>query len=157
MTSPDALMAEGARALVDGVERLGAAWVVGAVTGIVDAWGRLDDATRTETLARAQVAGRQAATRVSAELQALFALDPAAQRATPLQIVRSLRWEATEVLAAAGIPPVERDEYEERAFPDDVYAIVPKSAADLGDDDLGGALLAWGIGKARVLRDRQNQ
>jgi hypothetical protein len=157
MTSPDALMAEGARALVDGVERLGGAWVVGAVTAIVDAWGRLDDATRAEALARAQVAGAQAAARVSAELQALFALDPAAQRATPLQIVRSLRREATEVLAAAGIPPVERDEYEERSFPDDVYAIVPKSAADLGDDDLGGALLAWGIGKARVLRDRQNQ
>jgi hypothetical protein len=26
----------------------------------------------------------------------------------------------------------------------------------LGDEDLGGALLAWGVGKARVLRDRKN-
>ena len=149
-------MAEGARTLIGGVERLGAAWVVRAVADVVDAWGRLDEEGRSATLAEAQVAGERGATRVAEELRALFAVDPAAQRATPLEIIRSLRREATQVLVAAGIPPVDRDQYEERAFPDDVYAIVPKSAADLGDDDLGGALLAWGIGKARVLRERQN-
>jgi len=149
-------MADGARTLISGVERLGAAWVVRAVAGVVDAWGRLDEDRRSATLAEAQVAGQRAATRVAGELRALFAIDPAAQRATPLEIIRSLRREPTQILAAAGIPPVDRDQYDERAFPDDVYAIVPKSAADLGDDDLGGALLAWGIGKARVLRERQN-
>ena len=152
MAEGDALMAEAAAAIVGGVERLGAAWVVGAVTRIVDAWGRLDDGARAAAVERARDAGTRAATRVAAELRALFALDPAAQRATPLEIVRTLRVEATAVLVAAGVPPVERDAFDTRAFPDDVYGIVPRSLADLGDDELGGALLAWGLGKSKVLR-----
>jgi hypothetical protein len=154
MSVPDPLMVEGERALVEGVERLGPEWVVRAVTAIVDAYGRLDSATRDETLAAARPAGNAAATRVAAELRELFALDPADQRVTPLEIIRGLRREPTEVLATAGIPEVERDTYDSRAFPDDRYGIVPKSVVELGDDELGGALLAWGIGKARILRER---
>jgi hypothetical protein len=153
-TNAESLMAEGADKLVDGIERLGAGWVVHAVTEIVDAWGRLDAETRAATIDAAHAAGTRATVRVARELRALFALDPAAQRATPLEIVRSLRREATEVLAAAGIPEVERDRYDVRSFPDDVYGIVPKAITDLGDEDLGGALLAWGIGKARVIQQR---
>ena len=97
---------------------------------------------------------RAGAARVEGELRALFALDPAAQRATPLEIIRSLRREAGEVLRAAGVPEVVRDPFETRAFPDDVYGIVLKTPAELGDDELGGALLAWGLGKAKVLRAR---
>src|SRR5437660_1579405 len=92
-TDAESLMAEGAAKIVDGVERLGAGWVVHAVTEIVDAWGRLDAATRAATVAEAQAAGTRAATRVAGELRELFALDPMAQRATPLEIVRSLRRE----------------------------------------------------------------
>ncbi len=153
-TNAESLMAEGAGKIVDGVERLGAGWVVQAVTEIVDAWGRLDPETRAATIAEADAAGTRAAARVAGELRVLFALDPRAQRATPLEVVRSLRREATEVLAAAGIPEVERDRYDVRSFPDDAYGIVPKTITDLGDDDLGGALLAWGIGKVRVIRER---
>ena len=153
------LMAEGAARLVEGVERNGAAWVVEAVTRLVDLWARLAPGARAETLSAAREAGDAAATRAATELRAFFALDPADQRTTPLAIIRSLRREATETLAAAGIPPIERDPYEVRSFPDDVYGIVPKSPADLGDDErareeLGGALLAWGMGKAAVLRAR---
>jgi hypothetical protein len=154
MSAPDPLMVEGERALVDGVERLGAAWVLRAVTAIVEAYGRLDAATRAQTLAAARPAGDAAARRVASELRALFDLDPADQRVTPLEIIRSLRREATAVLQGAGIPEVERDTYDSRAFPDDIYGIVPKSVAELGDEALGGALLAWGIGKAKMLRDR---
>ena len=50
------------------------------------------------------------------------------------------------------MPEVVRDPFESRAFPDDVYGIVLKTPAELGDDELGGALLAWGLGKAKVLR-----
>jgi len=149
-----ALMAEGAAALVAGVDRLGAPWVTRAVTGLVDAWGRLDDGARAAALAAAATAGERAAARVEAELRALFELDPAAQRATPLEVIRSLRLEASDVLRAAGVPEVERDPFETRAFPDDVYGIVLKTPAELGDDELGGALLAWGLGKAKVLRAR---
>jgi hypothetical protein len=148
------LMGEGAAALVAGVARLGGAWVVRSVMGLVDAWGRLDAAARADAATAAAAAGEQAAARVQAELRALFELDPAAQRATPLEIIRSLRREAGEVLRAAGVPEVERDPFETRAFPDDVYGIVLKTPAELGDDELGGALLAWGLGKAKVLRAR---
>ena len=145
-------MDEGAARLVDGVERLGAAWVVAAVTGIVDAWGRLDPAARVDTLAAAQTSGEAAAARVAAELRTFFATGVSEQRTTPLAIIKSLRVEATAVLRDAGIPEVERDEFETLAFPDDVYAIVLKSPVELGDEELGGALLAWGMGKANALR-----
>jgi hypothetical protein len=148
------LMAEGAARLVDGVERFGAAWVVAAVTGIVDAWGKLDPAARTNTLAAAQGAGSAAAARVADELRSFFATDVSEQRTTPLEIIKSLRTEATAVLRDAGIPEVERDEFEARAFPDDMYGIVLKSPVELGDEELGGALLAWGMGKAKTLRAR---
>jgi hypothetical protein len=149
-----ALMDEAGTAIAAGVDRLAGDWVVRTVTDVVDAWGGLDGARRTETRARARAAGASGAARVGAGLRALFATDPAAQRTTPLEIVRTLRYDVTEVLAAAGVPPVERDPFDERSFPDDVYAIVPRSLADLGDDDLAPMLMAWGLGKARVLRAR---
>jgi hypothetical protein len=155
-TDPEALMADGARRIVAGVHHLAAPWVENAVMRVVQAWARLDQPTRVRVRAEAAAAGATAATRVEHELEALFALDVEAQRTTPLAVVRSLRVEATEVLRAAGIPEVERDPYDVRAFPDDIYGIVPKSITELGDEDLGGALLAWGVGKARVLRDRKN-
>jgi hypothetical protein len=145
-------MRDAEAAMRDGVDRLAAAWVVREVTRIVDAWGRLDDTTRTQTLDDARRAGDEARARVLDELDALFALAPSEQRATPLQIVRSLRVEVTAVLSAAGIPEVERDEFDARAFPDDRYGVVPKAFADLGDDDLGPMLMAWGVGKTLVLR-----
>ena len=86
--------------------------------------------------------------------RALFAVDPVDHRATPLEIVRSLRREPTQLLARSGVPPVPRDQYETRSFPDDVYGIVPRSLADLGDEELGHQMLAWGIGKTTVLRAR---
>ena len=61
------------------------------------------------------------------------------------------------MLRAAGVPEVVRDPFETRAFPDDVYGIVLKTPAELGDDELGGALLAWGLGKAKVLRARPSR
>ena len=149
-------MAEGAERIVDGVDRLAAAWVVRAVMRIVDAWGRLTPDARTATIAAARDAGEVARTRVVRELREFFAVDVAEQRTTPLAIVRTLRTDATEVLRAAGIPEVERDEFDTRAFPDDIYGIVPLSIAELGDDELGGALLAWGLGKSGVLRDGKN-
>src|ERR1700741_3289312 len=106
-----------AAALTEGVQRLGAAWVVRAVTRIVDAWGRLDADARRAALADAERAGEEGATRVAGDLRMLFATDPGAQRATPLEVVRSLRREATAVLAAAGVPEVERDAHAARIFP----------------------------------------
>lgn len=151
-TDPEHVMADAAAALVAGVERLGAGWVAESVRRVLDASATLDPAARDRALAEAGVAGEQAAARVAAELRALFAHAPADQRATPLEIVRSLRREATAVLARAGVPPVRRDPYDARAFPDDTYGIVLRHVHELGDESLGGALLAWGLAKARALR-----
>ena len=144
-------MEEASAAIVAGVEQLAAQWVVSAVTSILDAWGRLDPSERAAALDQARAAGAMGAVRTVAELRDFFATDPAWQRTTPLAIVRTLRREATSVLAAAGVPPVERDPFDTGSFPDDVYALVPQSLADLGDDDLAPMLMVWGIGKSKVL------
>jgi hypothetical protein len=125
------------------------------VTRIIDAWGRIEPAARADAIATAESAAGPATARVVTELRALFALDAAAQRTTPLQIVRTLVAAPTAVLRAAGVPGVERDEFEQRALPDDDYDLAPRTLGDLGDPDLGPLLLVWGLAKAAVLRERR--
>ncbi|MGQ0823500.1 MAG: hypothetical protein ACT4OX_00480 [Actinomycetota bacterium] len=142
-----ALMRDAEAAILEGVARGASSWVVGAVTrvaGVADA----------ELVSDARAAGDAARDRVVAELRELFAQDPAEQRATPLEIVRSLRSEVTALLQSRGVKSVARDPFERRAFPDDEYAVVLKSLAELGDEELGPTLLAWGLGKSKVLRHR---
>ena len=144
-------------AIVAGVERCGPSWVVGSVTRRVDAFGRLDAQERAAAIAEAEAAAAPAVEAVVAALRDLFARDPAEQRTTPLQIVRGLVAAPTAVLEAAGVPGVVRDPFEERAFPDDEYDLVPRTLGDLGDPDLGPLLLAWGLAKAAVLRSRAEE
>jgi hypothetical protein len=127
------------------------------VTRLVDAWGRLDGEQRSAAIEAAEAAAAPAVASVVAALRELFALDPAQQRTTPLQVVRSLVATPTAVLLAAGVPGVVRDAFEERAFPDDEYDLVPRTLGDLGDPDFGPLLLAWGIAKAAVLRARAEE
>jgi len=141
-------------AIVAGVERSGPAWVVASVTRVVDAWGRLDAEQRAATIAAALDASGPATADVVERLRVLFTRDPAEQRTTPLQIVRGMVAAPTAVLRDAGVPGVVRDAFEERAFPDDDYDLVPRTLGDLGDPDLGPLLLAWGLAKAAVLRAR---
>lgn len=149
---PDVRMAEAGARLVTAVRDRGAAWVVGVVTERIDQWGGLSAPDRVAAIAAAERVGAGAARRVADELVALLALPAAEQRLTPLEIMRGLRVEATGILAAAGVPEVVRDDFEARAFPDDVYGIVLRAPAELGDDELGAVLLAWGLAKTRVLR-----
>ena len=127
------------------------------MTRLVDTWGRLDSDRRAGAIAGAEAAAGPAVATVVAALRELFAADPAEQRTTPLQIVRRLVAAPTAVLQAAGVPGVVRDAFEERAFPDDEYDLVPRTLGDLGDPDLGPLLLAWGIAKAAVLRARAEE
>ena len=140
-------------AIVGGVRTSLPAWVERQVTRILDAWGRLEPGDRARVDAEAHAAGRAATDRVCAELDALFAVEPVAQRTAPLEIVRSAYLEPTAVLRDAGIPEVVRDAFDERAWPGDVYDLVPRSFADLGDADLGPLHLAWGLAKSRALRE----
>jgi hypothetical protein len=149
-----AMLADASAAITAGVAREVPAWVVRAVAGILDAWGRADASTRRRAVADARGAGDAAAARVGAELDELLAADPADQQSTPLEVVRTVYREPTAILRAAGVPAIVRDEFDERAWPDDVYGLVPRTLGDLGDEDLAPLLLVWGTAKATVLRAR---
>jgi hypothetical protein len=147
------LLEEASAALIDGVEAVVPAWAVRGAGDLLVAWDRLDPAQRQDVVADARRAGERAARRVAAELAELLALDPAEQRATPLQIIRTAVAEPTAVLAAAGMPDVVRDPFDERAWPDDRFGLVPRTLKDL-DPDLAAVHFAWGVAKAAVLRAR---
>ena len=144
-------------AIVAGVEAQVPAWVQARVEQLLDAWGRASAGVRARAEVVSAEAGAAAAARITAELRALFAVDPEKQRATPLEIVRGVYREPTAVLEAVGVPPVVRDEFDERAWPDDVYGLVPRTLGDLGDPDLAPLHLAWGMAKAAVIRARRGR
>jgi hypothetical protein len=138
---------------VAGVRHQLPAYLLSRAGRVADAWGLTGEA-RAEIEDALRAAATAATARVTAELEALLALDPADQRATPLEIVRSAAREPTAVLRAAGVGAVVRDEFDERHAPDDLYDLAPRAVGDLGDPELGPQLLAWGLAKSRVLRAR---
>jgi hypothetical protein len=142
-------------AIVAGVEAQVPAWARARVEWLLDAWGRASAGARARAEAESAEAGTRAAERIVAELRDLLVLDPERQGATPLEIVRTAYREPTVVLVAAGVPPVLRDEFDERAWPDDVYGLVPRTFGDLGDPELAPLHLAWGLAKAAVIRARR--
>jgi hypothetical protein len=134
-----------ASALADGIEAALPGWVERSVATIMTAWEGL---VPSEVAAAAAAAGLEASAQVGPPVRALLEADIDEQRTTPLALVRRLAVQfPTEVLAAAGVPEVVRDEAAEELFPDDVYDLVPASFADLGPEvaDLG---LGWGAAKA---------
>ncbi len=149
-----AMLEETGAEIVTGVARHVPVWVVEQVERVLLAWGRLDAPRLDETREAAILAGAVAARRVTAELGELLRVDPELQASTPLEIVRTIYREPTGVLAAAGVPPVVRDAFDERAWPEDVYGLVPRTFGDLGDEELAPLHLAWGLAKATVLRCR---
>ncbi len=148
-------LADAGAAIVAGVEAHVPRWARRQVDRLLDAWGRATPEARARAEADAIDAGNDAARRIVVELRELFDTDPERQRVTPLEIVRSAYREPTQVLAAAGVPEVVRDEFDERAWPDDVYGLVPRTFGDLGDPELAPLHLAWGMAKATVIRGRR--
>lgn len=144
---------EASAVLVAGLDAALPAWAARSADHLLAAWGSLDPARRTEVVAEARQAGEAAARRVADELTELLALDPAEQRATPLEVIRGAVAEPTAVLAAAGVPDVVRDPFEEQAWPHDRFGLVPRTLRDL-DPDLAAVHFAWGVAKAAVLRAR---
>ena len=155
LDEPTALLrlSEASAALIEGVGVALPEWAARAAEGLLTAWGGLDAGRSQGVAEEARQAGERAARRVAAELRDLLALDPAEQRATPLEIIRSAVAEPTAVLAAAGMPDVVRDPFEEQAWPEDRFGLVPRTLRDL-DPDLAAIHFAWGIAKASLLRAR---
>ncbi len=97
---------------------------------------------------------RRVAPSIADAVGQFLALDVDAQRGTPLAMLRSAVVHPTEVLRAAGVPPVERDEFLRQTFPDDVYGLVPASWSDLGPEVQEPGIV-WGAWKAGVVLSRR--
>ncbi len=107
-------------------------------------------------LTAAAAAGVLAQREVGPRVRALLDTDIDEQRSTPLSLLREAVRYPTEVLRAAGVEPVERDEMQERLLPDDVYDLAPATFADV-DPALAEPGLVWGAAKALAHRRRHVQ
>jgi len=138
-----------AAALADAIEAALPGWVERAVAARA---GPAADSLR----AAAADAGRRAAAETAAEIRGLLATDVDEQRAGPLAVLRGAVRHPTEVLRAAGVPPVRRDPFAVRAFPDDVYDLSPATWADV-DPALHDHGILWGAAKAHVVLARRRR
>jgi len=136
-----------AEALAAAVDASLAEWVVRCVQ-------RRAPVMTPDLLARARGAGEVARTEVGARLRTLLETDIDEQRVNPLALLRAAVRYPTDVLAALGVPPVPRDEFAVRAFPDDPYDLSPATWADI-DERLREPGLAWGAWKAKQHLDRR--
>lgn len=137
-------MDEHAAALADAIDAVLPAWVERSTLRVMTAWKGEVDASVREA---ASEAGRQAVAEVGPQVRALLAADIDDQRTTPLSLLRGAVRYPTAVLRAAGVPPVQRDEQQERLFPDDVYDLAPATFGDV-DPALADAGMSWGAAKA---------
>ncbi len=140
-----------ATALADAVVAALPGWVERSVARILTAWQ--DGPPDPDVLAAAQDAGRRAAVEVGGQVRALLAADVDEQRSTPLALLRTAVRYPTEILQAAGVPPVVRDPIQERLLPADLYDLSPASFADV-DPALAEPGLVWGAAKALAHRRR---
>ena len=143
-----------AEALAMAVDGALPGWVARAVEGRWRAWR--GDEPPAEVRTAAQEAGRRARAELVPELRALLSTDVDAQRANPLAVLRRAVPFATEVLRAAGVPPVARDEQAARLFPEDDYDLSPAAFADL-DPSVHEPGLVWGAAKAHVVLARRRR
>lgn len=140
-----------AAALVAAAEAALPAWVERSVARLASAWlGAVPD----EVAAAARDAGQRAGDEVGARLRRLLAFDVDQQTTNPLSVLRGAVRYPTEVLRAAGVPPVVRDEFDEARFPDDPYGLTPATWADL-DPELQEPGVVWGAWKAKTVLERR--
>jgi hypothetical protein len=139
-----------AEELVAAVDRTIGPWVERAVARIMTAYrGEVP----TDVRDHARHAGEEARREVVPALRALLVRDVDEQWTSPLSIVRGAVRFPTAVLATAGVPEVQRDEFHERVFPEDGYGLVPKSWRDV-DPSLHEPGLIWGAWKAKTVLHR---
>ena len=138
-----------ATALADAVEAALPAWVERCVASRAPL---LDAGLRTA----AAEAGRRAAGEIGGEVRELLCADVDEQRANPLALLRRAVRYPTDVLRSAAVPPVPRDDFAERAFPDDVYDLSPATWADI-DPGLQERGIVWGAAKAHVVLARRRR
>lgn len=139
-------LAECAQVLSEGICQALPGWVVSSVEA------RLPE-MNPELREAAETAGTAAAAEIGEEVTRLLAADIDDQRENPLSVLRRAVRYPTEVLLAAGVVPVERDDFAVDRFPNDVYNLTPASFGDI-HPDLQCPGLVWGAAKAFVYRRR---
>jgi hypothetical protein len=140
-----------ASVLADAVEAALGPWVERSVARVAEAWRPGSSAELAEAAA---AAGRDALAELGPLVRALLETDVDEQATGPLALLRTAVRHPTAVLAAAGVPPVARDEFAVRAFPADAYDLSPAAFADL-DPALHEPGLIWGAAKAHVVLARR--
>lgn len=143
----DAQLAVYAADLARGVREALPGWTVRCVEARIEAW--TGEPPSPEVVDAARDAGERARAEVGDAISQVLAADIDQQRIPPLSLLRGAVRYPTEVLRAQGVPPVVRDEFAERNFPDDDYDLTPASFADL-DPSLHEPGLLWGAAKAHV-------
>ncbi len=133
-----------ARTLAEAIMVAIPGWVTGAVERVMASRSL---AMTAEVTQAAAAAGSLAQAETGAAIRALLDADIDDQRSTPLTLLRQAVRYPTRVLQDAGVPPVARDRFAERAFPEDVYDLSPASLADV-DPALTDLGISWGAAKA---------
>ena len=126
-------------------------WITGLVLDRVRQWrGPVGEDVEQQAVAAGEAARRD----VMPALRELLGTDIDDQRSNPLAVLRRATRHAHEVLASIGVPPVERDEFSQRSFPDDHYALVPAGWDEIHPElrELG---ITWGAAKAFVFKARR--
>ncbi len=132
--------------------------LLAAVDAVVEGWVRRSVLDRCAAAgvevdehasAAIEVAAGRCRADVAARLERLLATDVDEQSITPLQILRAAVRHPTAVLVELGVAPVQRDDFERSAFPEDLYRLGPATFAEV-DDSLTGPAIAWGAAKAHV-------
>ena len=151
MNDDDRALARYSDELVRAIESSIGDWVESRVQTVLLAQHRRIDEPTAALIAAVR---HDATSEVLSELRAVLALDIDEQRTNPLSILRAAVRYPTRVLRAVAAQPVERDEFDERAFPDDVFALTPAAFADFGPaaHDAG---IVWGAAKAHVHLQRR--
>jgi hypothetical protein len=91
---------------------------------------------------------------VKKNLAVLLATDVDTQNINPLQVLRDSTSAVSEAMLKAGIPLPQRDQFEVRAMPNDIYSIGPITWRDLSED-VHDAGITWGAWKAAVILSRR--
>jgi hypothetical protein len=145
-TDDERTLAAYAAELADAVDEALPRWVRRCVERFIP----VSDAVATEV----DEAVVEVRARVGVAVRTLLLTDIDEQATTPLTLLRRAVAEPTAILRRHGVAPVERDEFEERSFPDDVYNLTPASFADV-DPSLADVGLRWGAAKAFVFKQRR--
>ena len=140
-----------AGALAAAVDAAVSGWIERLVLERVTAWR---GEAGPDVARRAAAAGAAARAEVAPRMRELLATDIDHQRTNPLSLLREVTHHAHEVLEDLGVPPVSRDEFAQRSFPDDRFGLVPATWQDI-DPSLHEAGISWSAAKAYVFKARR--